>query len=127
MTTGQGEGKLNLWGFMKDYSYGGGGEFVGIVGIGLSFLSDSFFIFLPHSLVVFFLSVEADKELKTRGKIQGHLYTQTLFWDFTTILWLGMLPEPVQIVTFLPDKVLKYSHLQQLQVGGSVVYSDQYV
>ena len=38
----------------------------------LSFISDSFF-FLPHSLIVFFLFVEAEIELRTESKRQEYL------------------------------------------------------
>ena len=37
----------------------------------LRFVSNSFFL-VPHSLVIFFLFVEAEKELKTESKTQGY-------------------------------------------------------
>ena len=55
----------------------------------LSFVSDSFFFFLPHSLNVFFCLRDAPRELRMEGKRQGYLLTQTLFYGLTNILWCG--------------------------------------
>ena len=66
----------------------------------LSFIPDYFFFYLSHSLVVFFLSVEAVRELKTVGKRQGYLYTQTLFRNLRLICDVKLFHELVEIVTF---------------------------
>ena len=60
-----------------------------IIGKFWSLYTDSFF-FLPHSLFVFFLSVEGVRELRMEGKKKNTFRLKFFFWGGTTILWCGM-------------------------------------
>ena len=60
----------------------------GSFGMILSFISDSFFFFLPYSLAVFFCLWTAARELKKEEKKQGYFYAQTLGFNDCSVVWM---------------------------------------
>ena len=74
-------------------------ELLGSIGMILSFVSHSFFFFLPYSVVIFFSLWEPARELRTEGKKQEYLLNSNFYLRFKRLFCgVGLFPEPVEIV-----------------------------